>query len=140
MARTFPLQIVTPERVILDGPVTSVTAPGVEGAFTVLAGHAPLVAELGIGELRYRDERGAEQVMALHAGFLQVARDRTTVLADAAERPEEIDLERARRAQEKALEEQRTIALRFNEAENTRIRADLDRSQNRVRIAGRGRS
>src|SRR5437764_606322 len=119
MPRTFRLQIVTPERVILDGPVESVTAPGVEGSFTVLAGHAPLMAELGIGELRFRDERGAEQLLALHAGFLQVARDRTTVLADAAERPEEIDVELARRAQEKALEEQRTIALRSNEVENT---------------------
>ena len=139
MARTFRLQIVTPERVILDGPATSVTAPGVEGSFTVLAGHTPLVAELGIGELRYRDERGAEQLLALHAGFLQVTRDRTTVLADAAERPEEIDAELARRAYETALEEQRTIALRFDEVENTRIRADLDRALNRLRIAGRGR-
>ena len=139
MPRTFRLQIVTPERVILDGPVTSVTAPGVEGYFSVLAGHAPLVAELGIGELRYRDEQGTEHLLALHAGFLQVARDRTTVLADAAERPEEIDLERARRAHEKALEDQRIIALRFDEADNARIRADVDRATNRLRIAGRGR-
>ena len=95
MPRTFRLQIVTPDRVILDGPVTSVTAPGVEGYFTVLAGHAPLVAELEIGELRYRDEQGDEHLLALHAGFLQVARDRTTILADAAERPDEIDLVRA---------------------------------------------
>jgi len=139
MPRTFRLQIVTPERVLLDGPVSGVTAPGVEGYFTVLAGHAPLVAELDIGELRYREELGAEHLLALHAGFLQVARDRTTVLADAAERPEEIDLERARRAHEKALEEQRIHALRFNEMENARIRADLERALNRLRIAGRGR-
>src|SRR6266566_7041545 len=109
MPRTFRLQIVTPDRVILDGPVLSVTAPGVEGQFTVLAGHAPLVAELEIGEMRYRDEEGDEHPLALHGGFLQVARDRTTVLADAAERPEDIDLDRAQRA------------------------------MNRVRIAGRGR-
>ena len=139
MPRTFRLQIVTPERVLLDGPVSAVTAPGVEGYFTVLAGHAPLGAELDIGELRYREELGAEHLLALHAGFLQVARDRTTVLADAAERPEEIDLERARRAHEKALEEQRIHALRFNEMENARIRADLERALNRLRIAGRGR-
>ena len=136
MARTFRLQIVTPDRVILDGPVVSVTAPGVEGQFTVLAGHAPLVAELDIGELRYRDDEGDEHPVALHGGFLQVARDRTTVLADAAERPEDVDLERAQRALERAREDQRTLALRFNEAEIARIRKDLERAMNRVRIAG----
>src|SRR6266849_2237775 len=136
MPRTFRLQIVTPDRVILDGPVTSVNAPGVEGYFTVLAGHAPLVAELEIGEMRFRDEQGDEHILALHGGFLQVARDRTTVLADAAERPEDIDPERALRAQERAREEQRTIALRFDEAEIARIRADLERALNRLRVAG----
>jgi F-type H+-transporting ATPase subunit epsilon len=139
MPRPFRLQIVTPDRVILDAPVQSVTAPGVEGQFTVLAGHAPLVAELEIGEMRYRDEEGDEHLVALHGGFLQVARDRTTILADAAERPEDVDLDRAQRALEKAREDQRTIALRFNEAEIARIRKDLDRAMNRVRIAGRGR-
>jgi F-type H+-transporting ATPase subunit epsilon len=125
--------------VILDAPVQSVTAPGVEGQFTVLAGHAPLVAELEIGEMRYRDEEGDEHILALHGGFLQVARDRTTLLADAAERPEDLDIDRAQRALEKAREDQRTLALRFNEAEIARIRKDLDRAMNRVRIAGRGR-
>jgi F-type H+-transporting ATPase subunit epsilon len=139
MPRPFRLQIVTPDRVILDAPVLSVTAPGVEGQFTVLAGHAPLVAELEIGEMRYRDEEGDEHILALHGGFLQVARDRTTVLADAAERPEDLDIDRAQRALERAREDQRTLALRFNEAEINRIRKDLDRAMNRVRIAGRGR-
>ncbi len=136
MPRPFRLQIVTPERALFDGPVTYVLATGAEGAFGVLAGHAPLVAELDIGELRYRDERGTEHLLAVHGGFAQVARDRMTVLADAAERPDEIDVERARRAHEQALEEQRTIALRFNEMENARIRSDLERAMNRLRIAG----
>src|SRR4051812_39320039 len=113
MARTFRLQIVTPERVLMDGPVTSVIAPGSMGQFGVLAGHAPFVTELGIGELKYRDPDGAEQILAVHGGFFQVSNDRATVLADAAERPEEIDLERARRAQERAREEQRRVIERY---------------------------
>jgi F-type H+-transporting ATPase subunit epsilon len=137
MARTFRLQIVTPERVLIDGPATSVVAPGVTGSFGVLAGHAPLVAELAVGELRYRDEDGAEHFMALHGGFLQVTGDRTTVLADAAERPEEIDVERARRAQERAREEQRRLAERYNAQDEARIRASLERALNRLRMAGR---
>ena len=138
MARTFRLQIVTPERVIVDGPAISVTAPGVMGSFGILAGHAPMVTELEIGELRYRDEGGAEQVLAIHGGFLQTTGDRTTVLADAAERPEEISVERAQTALERAREDQRTIAQRFSAEEDARVRAALQRALNRLRIAGRG--
>ncbi len=137
MARTFRLQIVTPERVLLDGQVTSVTAPGIMGSFGVLAGHAPLVTELAIGELRYRDEAGREHVLAIHGGFLQVGAHRTTILADAAERPEEINLDRARAALEKAREDQRRIAERFSAQEEARIRAALERALNRMRVASR---
>lgn len=138
MPRSFRLQIVTPERVLMDGPVTSVIAPGIEGQFGVLAGHAPFVTELGIGELRYRDSAGAEQILAVHGGFFQVAGDHATVLADAAERPEEIDLERARRAQEQAREAQRRIAERYSETEAARVRSSLERAINRLRVGGRG--
>src|SRR5947209_15734598 len=137
MPRTFRLQIVTPERVLMDGPVTSVTAPGIEGQFGVLAGHAPFVTELASGELRYRDSAGVEQLLAVHGGFFQVANDRATVLADAAERPEEIDVERARRAQERAREEQRRVVERYSEIEATRARAALERSLTRIRVSGR---
>ncbi len=138
MPRSFRLQIVTPERVIMDAPVTSVIAPGVEGSFGVLAGHAPMVTELGVGELRYRDEGGVEHVMALHAGFMQVTGDRSTVLADAAERPAEIDVSRAEEARDRAREEQRRLVERYSEAEATRVKAALARSLNRLRAAGRG--
>jgi F-type H+-transporting ATPase subunit epsilon len=138
MARTFRLQIVTPERVLLDAPVTSVIAPGSEGQFGVLAGHAPFVTELGIGELRYRDEAGTEHIMAVHGGFAQVTGDQATVLADAAERPEEIDVERARRAEAKAREEQRTIAQKYTEREYARVNSALQRAINRLRVGGNG--
>jgi F-type H+-transporting ATPase subunit epsilon len=109
----------------------------VSGSFGVLAGHAPLVAELTVGELRYRDEAGREHFLALHGGFLQVTGEGTTILADAAERPEEIDVERARRAQERAREEQRRLAERYNAQDEARIRAALERALNRLRMAGR---
>jgi F-type H+-transporting ATPase subunit epsilon len=121
----------------MDGPVTSVIAPGAEGQFGVLAGHAPFVTELAIGELRYTDEQGAQQLLAVHGGFFQVMNDRATVLADAAERPQEIDVERARRAQDRARDEQRRVVERYNEFEATRARAALDRALTRLRVSGR---
>jgi F-type H+-transporting ATPase subunit epsilon len=139
MPRPFRLQIVTPERVLMDGPVTSVIAPGSEGQFGVLAGHAPFVTELGIGELRYRDSDNVEHLLAVHGGFFQVSHDHATVLADAAERPDEIDIERARRAQERAREEQRRVVERFSEMEAARVRAALERSLNRLRVGERSR-
>jgi F-type H+-transporting ATPase subunit epsilon len=138
MARTFRLQIVTPERVLIDGLVTSVIAPGSEGQFGVLAGHAPFVTELGIGELRYRDSAGVEQLLAVHGGFFQVSHDEATVLADAAERPEEIDIDRARQAHDRAREAQRTLALRYSTEEDARVRTSLQRAINRLRVSGRG--
>src|SRR4051812_10287366 len=138
MPGTFRLQIVTPERVLIDGPVTSLVAPGTAGSFGVLPGHAPLVTELDIGELRYRDETGTEHVLAIHGGFVQVTGDRTTVLADAAERPGEINVERARQAEERAREEQRVIAQRFSSVEEARVQAAIQRALLRLRIARRG--
>jgi F-type H+-transporting ATPase subunit epsilon len=138
MARTFRLQIVTPERVLIDGPVTSVIAPGSEGQFGVLAGHAPFVTELGIGELRYRDAAGVEWLMAVHGGFFQVSHDEATVLTDAAERPEEIDVDRARYAVDRAREAQRALAMRYSAEEEARARSALQRAIIRLRVSGRG--
>ena len=105
------LQIVTPERLVLAEPVDEVVLPGSEGYLGVLPGHAPLLTALGVGEVEYR-VAGKKHFLAVAGGFAEVLRDRVIVLAETAERPEEIDLERAKEARQRA-----EAILRGNPAE-----------------------
>ena len=101
MASTIRLELVTPERLLLSEEVDEVVAPGYEGEFGVLPEHTQYLAVLNIGLLRYR--KGSEtRVLALGGGFAEVTPARVVVMADTAERSEEIDVERARRARERA--------------------------------------
>jgi F-type H+-transporting ATPase subunit epsilon len=101
MASTIRLELVTPERLLLSEEVDEVVAPGYEGEFGVLPEHTQYLAILNIGMLRYR--KGSEsRRIALGGGFAEVTPERVVVMADTAERAEEIDLERARRARERA--------------------------------------
>jgi F-type H+-transporting ATPase subunit epsilon len=96
---SIQLVIVTPERQLLSEAVSEVTVPGLEGQLGVLPGHAPLITELGIGELNYRRKAdGKQSVLAVVGGFAEVLGERVTILAETAERAEEIDLERAQAA------------------------------------------
>jgi F-type H+-transporting ATPase subunit epsilon len=93
------LTVVTPERQLLHVDVVEVTIPGLDGELGVLPGHAPLITELGIGELRYHAKGSGQYVaLAILGGFAEVLPDRVTVLAEIAERAEEIDLTRAEAA------------------------------------------
>jgi F-type H+-transporting ATPase subunit epsilon len=95
------LQIVTPERHVLEETVDAVEVPGKEGYLGVLPGHAPLITELGIGTLAYR--KGTEtRFLTIISGYAEVLPDRVIVLAEASEKAEEIDAGRARAAQERA--------------------------------------
>ena len=97
------LQIVSAERALVNEQVDEVEIPGSEGYFAVLPGHAPLLAALGAGELWYRV--GKEKVyLAVGFGFAEVLPDRVTILAQIAERAEEIDIARAEAAHKRALE------------------------------------
>ena len=90
------LQLVSPERVLVDEQVDEVQIPGLDGYMGVLPGHAPLLSELMPGGvLTYRTASG-EKVLAVYGGFVEVQPDRVRVLADAAERKEEINVEEAR--------------------------------------------
>jgi len=90
--RTFSLELATPDALIYQGKVTALVAPAVEGYLGVLAGHAPLRAALTRGKLRF-DPAGAEpRWLAVSGGLLEVDRDHATILADAAEPVEEIDV------------------------------------------------
>jgi F-type H+-transporting ATPase subunit epsilon len=101
MASTIRFELVTPERMIISEEVDEVVAPGYEGEFGVLPEHTFFLAVLKIGVLRYRKGNDVKK-MAVGGGFAQVSADRMIVMADVAERAEEIDAERARRAQARA--------------------------------------
>src|SRR5215467_9943919 len=98
------LVIVTPERQILKETVSEVTMPGADGYLGVLPGHAPLITELGVGELTYRAAGGREGLLAVIRGFAEVLPDRVSVLAETAEFAEDIDLKRAEAALRRAEE------------------------------------
>ena len=111
------LELATPTRQLVSEEVDEVVAPGTEGYFGVLPGHAAFLATLGSGEVVYR--KGREEVhLAVHGGFAEVTPERVIILAETAELPEEIDRERAERARQRA--EQR-LAGRPPEGESGEI-------------------
>lgn len=106
MAERFPptllLEIVTPHRLLLSEQVSEVIAPGTQGYFGVLPGHTPFVSNLTIGELTYRIGK-EERHLAIIWGYAEVLPDRVVILAEEAEKPEEIDVARAEAARERAV-------------------------------------
>jgi F-type H+-transporting ATPase subunit epsilon len=108
--------------------------PGTEGSFGVLPGHAPLLSLVGTGEVMYRIGR-EEHYLAVSGGFAEVGPDHVTILAQTAERPEEIDAARARAAGERA--EQRLRATAVEETDVDRAVSALARARVRLQIAGR---
>ena len=101
MADSFQLEIVTPEKKVVDTAAEEVQIPGKNGYLGVLPGHAPLITELAVGEITFRSG-AAEQKLAVAWGFAEVLPNKVTILAESAERPAEIDVERARKAKERA--------------------------------------
>src|ERR1700739_3363325 len=103
LPESIELVIVTPERQLLRETVAEVTLPGGDGSLGVLPGHAPLITELGIGELTYRAKGVSEAGhLAIISGFAEVLGDRVTVLAETAERPEEVDVTGGEEAKKEA--------------------------------------
>jgi len=101
MTERFQLEIVTPEKKVVDTAAEEVQIPGKNGYIGILPGHAPLITELSVGEIIYR-ENSTEQRLAVAWGFAEVLPNKVTVLAETAERPSEIDVERARKAKVRA--------------------------------------
>jgi F-type H+-transporting ATPase subunit epsilon len=102
MAREFPLSVVAPDKSVVEETVTSVVAPGVEGYFGVLYGHAPVIAALRPGLLEYLDPIGTHHYVYVGGGFAEVREDRVTILADEAARAKDIDIARAEASLEEA--------------------------------------
>jgi F-type H+-transporting ATPase subunit epsilon len=134
VADGLTLEIATPTRLVVSEQVDEVVVPGVEGYFGVLAGHAPFLTTLGIGELTYRKGRD-EFHLAVAGGFCEVRNDKVIVLADTAERPQEIDRDRAERARQRA--EQRLSGRSQEEVDYARAAAALARALTRLQVAGR---
>lgn len=133
----FHLRIATLERVVFDEEINSVTLPGAEGEFTVLPGHIPLITSLSLGEITARNKAG-EFFMAVSGGMAEVTGGRVLVLADQAERAEEIDeqlAEDARKRAEMIMAEKRGSGEAFASAE-----AELQQSLLRLRILRKHRS
>ena len=128
--------MVTPESVICSCEVDAVIAPGVEGQLGILPHHAPLLTMLQAGELILRKDND-ETCIAIYGGFLEVRPDRIIVLADAAERADEIDVARAEEAKRRA---ELHLANRvFPEGDKVQIEAALRRSLVQLKVAGRKR-
>ncbi len=126
-------EIVTAERVVYSDDVDVVIAPGIEGELAILPNHAPLLTMLQVGELRVRKD-GEETAIFVSGGFFEVMHNRVTVLADTAERAEEIDIERAEEAKRLAEERLRTRPADMDLAQ---AEASLKRAMMRLRIAER---
>ena len=135
MADRLTLEIATPIRSVVTETADEVVAPGSEGYFGVLPGHAPFLTTLGIGEVTYRINRD-EFHLAVSGGFAEVRNDKVIILADRAERPEEIDRARAERSRERA--EQRLAGRSQDEVDFARAAAALARALARLQVAGRG--
>jgi F-type H+-transporting ATPase subunit epsilon len=129
------LDIVTAERLVYSDDVDIVVAPGIEGELAILPSHAPLMTTLASGELLLRKE-GEETALAVSGGFLEVRPDRVTVLADSAERAEDIDAARAEEAKRRAEER---LGRQLDETDLARAEAALRRSLIRLRVAEKRR-
>jgi F-type H+-transporting ATPase subunit epsilon len=129
------LQVVSADRSLVNEPVDEVEIPGVDGFFGVLPGHTPLLAVLGAGELWYRQGQD-RHYLAIAFGFAEVQPDRVTILAEIAERADEIDIARAEAAKKRA-EERITRPVVDMDAERARIA--LMKSLIRLQVASRAR-
>ena len=125
MAATFHLEIATPERLLASVEVTEAQIPGKEGMLGILPEHAPLLSELGTGELTYQTAEGRKRAV-VSGGWLQVMNNHVRVLADRAEAADEVDLARAEKALKRAME-------RLNQTADANI--DVARALNAMRRA-----
>jgi len=137
MAGNIRLEVVTPEKSVVDEEAQIVVAPGTLGEFGVLIGHTPFLTTLKMGTLRYKDAGGRERVVFVNGGFAEALPNKVTVLAESAERRRDIDIERAKSALERA---QKRIDERSEDIDFVRAEMALKRSLHRIRLAESGRS
>ena len=129
---TFSAQILTPEGSIFDDEVTGVRVPGEMGSFEVKTLHANIISSLEIGEILVRKAAGGEQSFSVTGGFVEVIDNKLTLLAEAAEPVDEIDVERAKQAKERAVER---LESDDKQIDKDRARKALKRAENRIKLS-----
>ena len=135
MAGNIKLEVVTPDKAVVSEDVQIVMAPGSLGEFGVLIGHTPFLTTLKTGVIRYTDAQGTERYVFVNGGFAEALPGKVTVLAESAERREDIDLDRAKAALERA--EKRLAEDRSREdIDSDRAKAALERAVVRINLAG----
>ncbi|AZR73995.1 ATP synthase F1 subunit epsilon [Anoxybacter fermentans] len=133
MARTIAMDIITPERVVFSDEVEMVIVPALDGLLGVLPGHAPLITGIKIGVVKVKKD-GEEFLVSTSGGIMEVHPDQIKMVVETAELPHEIDVERARRAKQRAEERLRNKTAKIDEA---RARAALERAIARLKAAGK---
>jgi F-type H+-transporting ATPase subunit epsilon len=131
MTDSFQLEIVTPEKTVVRDTAEEIQIPGRTGYLGILPGHAPLIAELAIGEISYR-KAGRTFYLSVAWGFAEVLPDRVTILAETAEHPQEIDVQRAQKAKQRAEE---ALKNGETEADFTHAEDSLKRAETRLDVA-----
>ncbi len=131
MTDTFQLEIVTPEKMVVKDVAEEMQIPGKSGYLGILPGHAPLITELAVGEITYRNG-GGTHTLAVAWGFAEVLPDRVTILAESAERPGEIDIKRAQEAKQRAEEHLKSGS---SEVDYSRAVDALQRAETRLQVA-----
>jgi F-type H+-transporting ATPase subunit epsilon len=134
MAEQLKFELITPQRKVVSEDVDEITATGTLGEFGVLPGHAPLLSSLKIGELSYK-KGGAVYHLAVNSGYFEVVNDMVTVLVDSSEPAEEIDVERAKRAQARA--EEALKGLTQEDKQYMEMEAALQRALIRMQVAAK---
>jgi F-type H+-transporting ATPase subunit epsilon len=134
MAEKIKLEVVTPEKYVVDEEVEIVVAPGVIGEFGVLIGHTPFLTTLKTGTVRYTDANGKERFVFVSGGFAEALPDKVTVLAESAERRRDIDVARAKAAQQRA--QDRLAQEKAEDIDFLRAQIALERAINRLNLVG----
>lgn len=134
MAKEFLFEVVTPERTVFSKAVTSVIMPAHEGYLGIMAGHAPLLALIRPGEIVIRGADGKQEEIVVAGGFADVRPEKCLILADAAETPDQLNPERARKSLAKA---KQALAERRPGTSQEDLEAAVARAENRVRFAER---
>jgi F-type H+-transporting ATPase subunit epsilon len=131
MPDTFQLEIVTPEKLVVDEAVEEAQIPGLGGYLGILPGHAPLLTELAVGIITYRAQ-GVTKSLSVAWGFAEVLPDKVTMLAETAERPGEIDVARAQKAKERA---EQLLKSNDPQLDYDRAQDALQRAETRLKVA-----
>ncbi|HAY40471.1 MAG TPA: F0F1 ATP synthase subunit epsilon [Desulfobacteraceae bacterium] len=132
MAGNIRLEVVTPEKYVVDEDVQIAVAPGSLGEFGVLIGHTPFLTTLKTGVMHYTDASGTQRYVFVSGGFAEALPDKMTVLAESAERRKDIDVDRAKAAMERAQE--RLAQSKAEDIDFNRAKAALERALHRIRL------